>query len=267
MTNRLDPIILQKQIEVAALRQLLTDEPSHRLAKVLRGEHEAKSVPSFRNALLIDAMAIIAEIKRKSPSKGKMADITDPVLLAQRYIAGGASALSVLTDQKFFGGHLDDLVNIAAAIHGQIIPILRKEFIIDTLQIAEAAAAGASAVLCIVAVLGKQTREMLEYAHTLGLDVLVEIHDRHELDVALDSGADIIGINNRDLTTFTVNTDRAFEIAAAIPAHIIKVAESGITHPSLVHEYYQAGFNAVLIGEALVTSSQPEEFIRECHYG
>src|SRR5207247_10356695 len=131
----------------------------------------------------------------------------------------------------------------------------------------EAVFAGAIAILCIVAVLGEKTRELIEFSHSLGLDVLTEIHDEHELNIALDSGADIIGINNRNLNTFTVNTQRALQLVTAIPDSIIKVAESGIVEPLLARQYDEAGFDAVLIGEALVTSDHPEHFIQHCHHG
>jgi indole-3-glycerol phosphate synthase len=207
---------------------------------------------------------VIAEIKRKSPSKGSLASIKDPVELAKRYVLGGASALSILTDEAFFGGSINDLTQVADALRNQSIPIIRKDFIIDQLQIAEAAVAGASAVLCIVSVLGTQTKALLEFAHSLNLDVLVEIHDQEELKIALESGADIIGINNRNLHTFDVDTNRALQIVASIPDNIIKVAESGITDSLAARQYYQAGFGAVLIGEALVKSNDPAHFITKC---
>lgn len=170
-----------------------------------------------------------------------------------------------MTDNAFFGGHLDDLTQVATALHTQPQPTLRKDFIIDTIQIAEAVTAGADAILCIVAVLQQKTKKLLDYAKTMGIDVLVEVHDRAELDIALASGAQIIGVNNRDLTTLHVDTDQAFRLIEHIPPSIIKVAESGILTPQLAQDYYRAGFDAVLIGEALVTSSHPAEFIRACH--
>lgn len=267
MTNRLRPILLQKKREVAILYQRIKNNPYHPIAQLLRGELQLKRTVNFKDVLKSSSLAVIAEIKRKSPSKGVIGLIEDPVQLAQRYILGGANALSILTDKEFFGGHMDDLSQVADNIHDQLIPIIRKDFIIDTLQIAEAAVAGANAVLLIVSVLGKKTKALLEFARSINIDVLVEIHDHDELNIALDCGAEILGINNRDLNTFSIDTQRAFQMVSAIPNSVIKVAESGITDPALARQYYQAGFDAVLIGEALVKSDDPECFIQECRHG
>lgn len=267
MINKLESIILQKQYEVTALYQRLKQDVNHPIAKVLYDGYITEHVSNFKHALTSSSLTIIAEIKRKSPSKGVLAHILDPINLAERYIAGGANALSILTDKEFFAGNLDDLIQVAPVAHQQSIPILRKDFIIDKIQIAEAAVAGASAVLCIVSILGKTTKAMLEFAHSLQLDVLVEVHDHDELQVALDCGAEIIGINNRNLKTFAVDTQQALRIITTIPDSIIKVAESGINHPDLARKYYEAGFDAVLIGESLVTSADPKHFIQACRYG
>jgi len=267
MINRLEPILLQKQREVAALCQRLEQDTNHPIAQVLRSEQPLKRSVRFKGVLKSSSLAVIAEIKRKSPSKGAIASISDPINLAKRYISGGASALSILTDNEYFGGHIDDLIQVAGAARDQSIPIIRKDFIIDKVQIAEAAVAGASAVLCIISVLHHKTKALLDFAHSINIDVLVEIYDHHELNIALDCGADIIGVNNRDLNTFVVDTQRALKIVSAIPDTIIKVAESGITDPALARQYHQAGFDAVLIGEALAKSSDPEHFIQECRHG
>lgn len=264
MTNKLEAILLQKKREVIDLQQRLTSNTNHPIAQVLRGELQAKHRQSFKTVLRSPTLSVIAEIKRKSPSKGEIAAIPDPIRLAERYILGGANALSILTDKKFFAGDIDDLIQVAEGIENRSIPIIRKDFIIDKVQIAEAAIAGASAVLCIVAVLGQKTKTLLEFARSINIDVLVEIHDQTELAIALDCGAEMIGINNRNLKTFTVDTQHALQIVAKIPDTIIKVVESGITHPALAREYYKAGFDAVLIGEALVKSDHPEHFLREC---
>lgn len=266
MHNRLQPIILQKQIEVAALKNRLAATPDHPVAKILQGEISVKPKKSFKAALCAPTLAVIAEIKRKSPSKGALATITDPLALAQTYIAGGANALSILTDEKFFAGHLQDLTTVAQAIEDSPVPILRKDFLIDPVQIAEAIFAGANAILLIVAVLKQDIKMMLKQARALNIDALVEVHDQEELRLALDAGAEIIGINNRDLSTFEVDIERAKKLGAQIPATIIKVAESGIAEPQIARQYAKAGFNAVLIGEALVKSSHPETFIRACQY-
>ena len=150
------------------------------------------------------------------------------------------------------------------ALASNPLPVLRKDFVIDPIQIAEAALAGASAVLVIVAVLGAKTATIIKSALALQLDVLVEVHDAEELNMALDAGATIIGINNRNLKTFEIDTNRALNLTAQIPRTILRVAESGITTPALARAYHQAGFDGILIGEALVRSEDPKFFIHEC---
>lgn len=262
MKNKLGPILMQKKREVANLYQRLKHDANHPIAKMLHGESQLQCASHFKSALKSSSLAVIAEIKRKSPSKGMIAPISNPIHLAQRYISGGANALSILTDTHFFGGHLDDLVQVAESTNS--IPILRKDFIIDKVQIAQAAVAGASSVLCIIAAVSYQTKSLIEFAHTIGLEVLVEIHNQAELHVALECGAEIIGVNNRNLNTLEVDTSTAFNLIPSIPDEMIKVAESGIYDPALAQQYYQAGFDAVLIGEALVKSVDPEQFMREC---
>lgn len=267
MINRLEAILLEKNREVTDLYRRLAHDINHPIAQILRGDLQIKHRrQSLKTILRSPSLSVIAEIKRKSPSKGEIAIIPDPIYLAERYILGGSRALSILTDKKFFGGSIEDLVQVAETIGDRLIPILRKDFIIDKIQIAEAAIAGASAVLCIIAVLGQKTKTLLEFARSINIDVLVEIHDQNELEIALECGAEIIGINNRNLKTFTVDTQRALQIVSAIPDTIIKVAESGITHPALAREYYKAGFDALLIGESLVKSDCPERFIKECSH-
>jgi indole-3-glycerol phosphate synthase len=267
MIDRLTPILQQKQREVANLHQRLQEQRDHPIVQVLVGNLPPKPSIPFKQALKSSSLAVIAEIKRRSPSKGQLAPISDPAHLAERYILGGANALSILTDEVFFNGHIDDLIQVRETPLGQLTPIIRKDFMIDTLQIAEAKVAGASAILCIISVLGeKKTRALLDFASSIDMDVLVEIHTHDELKIALDCGADMIGVNNRDLRTFSVDTQHALNMAGALPDSVIKVAESGITDPFLARQYYEAGFDAVLIGEALVTSSDPEQFIRACRY-
>jgi len=267
MINKLELILQQKKREVAALYARLQDDPNHPIAQLLSGEQQASRPAAFKDALKSSSLAVIAEIKRKSPSKGALAAIQNPIELAHQYIAGGTNALSILTDKTFFDGQLEDLIQVASIAHPQAIPMLRKDFIIDRVQIAEARVAGASAILLIVAALGKQTQTLLEFAHSIDLDVLVEVHDHTELELALDCGADIVGVNNRNLKTLQVDTQCALQIISAIPDHLIKIAESGIRDPATAREYYQAGFDAVLIGEALVKSAHPEQFIKACQHG
>jgi indole-3-glycerol phosphate synthase len=329
MINKLTPIILQKQKEVARLKQIIQNEPHHPLTDILNGQLKRNSKENFKAALQTGALAIIAEIKRKSPSKGDLASIENPAILAENYVKAGANAISILTDELFFGGNINDLKNVARAFlnnhdaeHGQSnrgndanangkeqqhrhtptankqlallrasgddkhrrhpaasprdpssnaqgligVPILRKDFIIDEVQIAEAVMNGADAILLIVAVLGEKTKSLLNSAKKMGIDVLVEVHDEAELKIAIESGAEIIGVNNRDLTTFEIDTDRAIKLLDKIPNHIIRVAESGILDPMIAQAYHQAGFDAVLIGEALVKSNNPADFIEACRH-
>lgn len=264
MTNRLEPIIVQKKREVDALKALLTAQPTHDIAQILQGKKGYTGIKNFKQALRLSTLAVIAEIKRKSPSKGQLAAIQDPTVLAAAYVDGGANALSILTDECFFGGSLADLTRVATLLRDQPNPILRKDFIIDEVQIAEAISAGADAILCIVAVLGSRTKAILNAAQSMGIQALVEVRDHHELDMAIASGAEIIGINNRDLTTFEIDTEQALRLVERIPQHIIRVAESGIVEPKLAQTYYHASFDAVLIGEALVKSNHPGVFIEAC---
>lgn len=264
MPNRLDEIIAHKHHEVEQLKAMLAQNPQHPVNQVMQGKGARHPAKSFKNALKQPQLAVISEIKRKSPSEGEFDKIADPVQLAKAYIAGGCNAISVLTDQRFFGGHLDDLIQIAQVIKDHPVPILRKEFIIDEVQIAEAVVVGADAILLIIAATGNKTKELLEVARRYEIDALVEINNQPELDIALNCGADIIGVNNRDLKTFTVNTERAFELISVMPKYITTVAASGILDPTIAQRFRQAGYDAVLIGEALVKSQNPAEFIRKC---
>ena len=264
MHRHLEKIILHKEQELTILRAALAIDPTLNIGRILSESSQPASTKKFSKALQKSTLAVIAEIKRRSPSMGVLASIADPVSLANNYVSGGASAISILTDEVFFGGQLTDLSQVRHALPD--VPLLRKDFIIDPIQIAEAVLAGADAVLLVVAVLGNNTQYMLHEAARLGVEALVEVHTRAELDIALASGAEIIGINNRDLATFKIDTERAFELIKEIPEHIITVAESGILVASLAKQYHQVGFSAVLIGEALVKSANPAAFIQECRY-
>jgi indole-3-glycerol phosphate synthase len=260
--NKLQAIVEQKKLEVARLYEIVAQNKMHVLSSLYRGEITNQQNKSFKDALT--QPAVIAEIKRKSPSKGDLAKIIDPIALANKYIAGGAKALSILTDEKFFNGSLDDLVQVATTIKELPTPILRKDFMVDEIQIVESCIYGADAVLAIVAVLGMRTEQIIQQAKKLKLDVLVEVHNLAELDIALHCNAEIIGVNNRDLTTFEVNPNTALELIRYIPKHIVSVAESGIDDPKLARKYFSAGYSAVLIGETLVKHPHPERFIELC---
>jgi len=204
-------------------------------------------------------VAVISEIKRRSPSKGDLAIGLDPVRLAQQYEAGGAACLSVLTDEDYFGGSAADL---AAARAGCSLPVLRKDFTVSAHDVCDARLMGADCVLLIAAALGQdELMSFLDLARRIGLDALVEIHDEPELQRAIDAGADLIGVNQRDLVTFTVDTARAVRMAPQMPDGVVRVAESGITGPEDAAVLAAAGYHAVLVGEHLVTSGDPAEAV------
>jgi indole-3-glycerol phosphate synthase len=219
-------------------------------------EAEALARPAALDALAALAPAervkIIAEVKRASPSRGSLAAIPDPAALAVSYETGGASAISVLTEERRFHGSLADLEDVRAAVS---IPVLRKEFIAEPYQVFEARAAGADLVLLIVAALEQQRLvELHELITQLGMTALVEAHSADELSRALDTGAGLVGVNARDLTTFELDRDLFGRLADRIPSGVIRVAESAVKSADDVAHYRAAGADAVLVGEALVTS-------------
>ncbi|MGN6760356.1 MAG: indole-3-glycerol phosphate synthase TrpC [Leifsonia sp.] len=219
-------------------------------------EAEALARPAALDALAALAPAervkIIAEVKRASPSRGSLAAIPDPAALAVSYETGGASAISVLTEERKFRGSLADLEDVRAAVS---IPVLRKEFIAEPYQVFEARAAGADLVLLIVAALEQQRLvELHELITQLGMTALVEAHSADELSRALDTGAGLVGVNARDLTTFELDRDLFGRLADRIPSGVIRVAESAVKSADDVAHYRAAGADAVLVGEALVTS-------------
>jgi indole-3-glycerol phosphate synthase len=214
----------------------------------------------FRAALTQSAPAMIAEIKRASPSQGVIAPDLDPARSARAYAAGGAAALSVLTDERFFRGSLADLRTARAAVS---LPVLRKDFTIDPLHVLEAAASGADAILLIAAILtARELRDLRELAEQYGMAALVEAHDDRELDAAIASGAAIVGVNNRDLRTFDVKLETCLRLAERIPAGLVRVAESGIHSREDVRRLRDAGYDAFLIGEHLMRSPDPTEALR-----
>src|SRR5665647_2740053 len=204
---------------------------------------------------------VIAEVKRSSPSKGALAMIADPAGLAADYAAGGASVISVLTERRRFGGSLEDLAAVRAAVD---IPVLRKDFIVSSYQLWEARAYGADVVLLIVAALDQHTLVGLrERAESLGMTALVEVHDEAETDRAVEAGARLIGINARNLKTLEVDRGTFARLAPRVPRGIVKVAESGVRGPYDVLAYAQAGASAVLVGESLVTGGRPREAVAD----
>ncbi len=206
-------------------------------------------------------VAVIAELKKASPSKGLIRPDFHPANLARELASAGASALSVLTDEEFFQGSLANLQAASAAVK---IPCLRKDFIIDEFQILEARANAADAILLIVAVLTQPELESLSRAaHARGLDILCEVHDRDELARALDAGFDVIGVNSRDLRTFKVDLETAIRLAEEIPANIVRVAESGIHTSADVFRLRAAGYHAFLVGESLMRAPHSGEALQE----
>jgi indole-3-glycerol phosphate synthase len=198
---------------------------------------------------------VLAEIKRASPSAGAIRPGADPAAIAREYAAAGAAALSVLTDQRFFDGHLDFLARARAAVP---LPLLRKDFIVDPYQVFEARAAGADAILLIVAALEPaQLAALLAESTRLGMDTLVEVHDEDEADVALAAGARLVGVNHRDLRTFTVDMGLTARIAPRLPPAVVLVAESGIRTADDLRAVGDAGAHAVLVGEALMRAPSP----------
>jgi indole-3-glycerol phosphate synthase len=208
-----------------------------------------------------DRVKIIAEVKRASPSRGSLAEIADPAALAASYETGGASAISVLTERRRFGGSLQDLELVRATVS---LPVLRKDFISDPYQVFEARAAGADLVLLIVAALEqKPLQELFDLIGELGMTALVETHSAEELERALDVGAAIVGVNARNLSTFGLDRDLFGTLAGSIPSGVIRVAESAVKTSADVAHYREAGADVVLVGEALVTGGDPVATLRE----
>ncbi|MGH9226861.1 MAG: indole-3-glycerol phosphate synthase TrpC [Acidimicrobiales bacterium] len=220
---------------------------------------EAAATPrprDFRAALVAPGLSVIAEVKRRSPSKGALNPDLDPALVAKSYAEGGAAALSVLTDRDYFGGSPDDLAAARSAVD---VPVLRKDFTVDARDVADARLMGADAVLLIVAALSdEELARFSGLAAELGLAALVEVHDGAELDRALSAGATIVGINQRNLRTFEIDRGLAARLGAQVPHGVVKVAESGIRDANDIPD----GFHAVLVGESLVTSSDPSPALR-----
>jgi len=231
-----------------------------RRAVLERDAAARRAPPSFRAALRRPTVAVVAEVKRRSPSAGTIREDLDPGDRAALYAQHGAAALSVLTDGPYFGGSIDDLL---AASQRSSIPVLRKDFILDEVQILEARAAGAAAVLLIVRALGKRLPALLQFVGESGLDALVEVHTERELRTALDAGATIVGVNSRDLDTFALDLDAALRIVARVPAECVAVAESGMAGQPDVLRAAEAGADAVLIGTALSAAVSPGSLLEE----
>lgn len=249
----LQAIVRQKQESLPALLPL-------EAAFAGRGVQARAGRRPFAEALRRNPPAVIAEVKKASPSKGVFVEDFRPAEIAASYAAGGAAAISVLTDEEFFRGSLADLESVRGAVH---LPVLRKDFTIHEVHVHQAAAHGADAILLIAAILTTdEMRRFRELAATYGMDAIVEVHDEAELDAALASNPAIIGVNNRNLHTFTVTLDTSLRLAERIPAGILRISESGIHTHEHVRELQGAGYQAFLVGEHLMLSGDAATALR-----
>ena len=257
--SRLDPIVQATREEV---------ERRKREVPLADLEAQAEARPEgrpFHEALARPGTSLIAEHKRRSPSAGEIRAGTGVADIVRAYERGGAAALSILTEERHFGGSLDDLREARAASD---LPILRKDFTIDPYQLVEARAVGADAVLLVVGSLDPESlAELFQEARALDLDALVEVHAEAELETALEMDADLIGINNRDLQDFSVDISRTFELLADVPAGKTVVSESGIVYREQIEELERVGVDAVLVGETLMRAPDPEAACRELSRG
>ncbi len=245
----LDDIVAGVREDLAGRRELVAEDAL--LARVEQLPATRDPMPAFRGP----GLSVIAEVKRRSPSRGELAEIPDPAALARAYADGGAAAISVLTEQRRFNGSLEDLVAVRAAVD---TPLLRKDFVVTDYQLLEARAAGADLVLLIVAALDDtELRRLHDRAADLGLTPLVETHDADEVHRALAVGARLVGVNARNLRTLAVDPDTFGRLAELIPDDVVKVAESGVGGPEDAARYAREGADVVLVGEALVSQGEP----------
>jgi indole-3-glycerol phosphate synthase len=254
---------------VSVLDELLAgvrEDLAARQARVSMDElkERASHQPAARDglaALRQPGIAVVAEVKRASPSRGRLADIADPAALAEQYEAGGASVISVLTEGRRFGGSLDDLDAVRARVD---VPVLRKDFVVSSYQVWEARAHGADLVLLIVAALEQEALvSLVERTESLGMTPLVEVHDELETERALLAGAKVVGVNARDLKTLQVDRGVFARLAPMLPAGVVKVAESGVRGPHDLLAYAHDGADAVLVGEGVVTGGDPRSAVAE----
>jgi indole-3-glycerol phosphate synthase len=256
--NRLAPILERRREAVAAARAL---RPLSALEDALAAAPpRVSAVRDFRAALAAPGLSVIAELKRRSPSGGALKPAADAAATAAAYFGAGARALSVLTEPDHFGGAIEDMQLARAAAP---IPVLRKDFVVDAYQIAESRLAGADAVLLIVAALGERTQEFVARAAEAQLHALVEVHDERELRTALDAGAEIVGINNRNLTDLSVDLGVFERLAPLVPRGVVAVAESGIEARADAVRMRRAGADALLVGTALMRAPDPGAKLRE----
>jgi indole-3-glycerol phosphate synthase len=255
--DRLIKIIANKHRRLESTKALLGLDHVRREAHSRRRNAPQRALC---RALRNDRINIIAEFKRRSPSKGDICANADPRVVAKSYEKGGAAAISVLTEEDFFAGSLDDLRVVKETVP---LPVLRKDFIVEEYQVYEAAAAGADAVLLIVAALeDDQLVSLRELAEELGLDALVEVHDSVEMGLAAATGATLIGVNNRDLRTFQVSLETSIKLADDAPKDAVLISESGLTSAADLQRLRAAGYRGFLIGESLMRAEHPEQLLR-----
>lgn len=257
--NILDQILATKREEVAQRKSELPFDSIHRSAQQVAND-PTRRFYSLRNTLLSSDSGIIAEFKRRSPSKGDINRDADAAQVAEQYALCGASAMSVLTDSQYFGGSANDLIAVRRTVD---LPILRKDFVVDSYQICEAKLWGADAILLIASALTQeQTDTLAQFAHSLRLEVLLEIHNEQELCYISDY-IDIVGVNNRNLGTFVTDTDTSLRLAQQIPSKYVKISESGISQPETVRQLRAVGYKGFLMGENFMKQDDPAQELKQ----
>ena len=257
--NILDKIVAHKHIEIAEAKQRIS------IADLEKSDFFEKKTHSLSHHILYiihqDKVGIIAEFKRKSPSKGIINDVVKPEIITKGYADAGAAGLSVLTDTEFFGGSFSDFA--AARLANPTTPMLRKDFMVDEYQLFEAKAMGADVILLIAACLTpNQVKLMGKKAHELGLEVLLEVHDEQELETSLCEYVDLVGVNNRNLKTFVTSIETSVQLVEKIPNHLIKISESGLKDAQTIATLRKIGYQGFLIGEAFMKTNDPAEELR-----
>jgi indole-3-glycerol phosphate synthase len=258
MNDVLTQIIAKKRERVAAAKEVVSPEDMRRLAVELRN---TATPHAFTGALRAGGINIIAEFKRRSPSKGTIRADANPVEIVRSYEAGGAAAISVLTEEDYFDGSLDDLRTVKATV---VLPVLRKDFVFEEYQVYESAAAGADAILLILATLEDEALSHLKRVaeDKLGMDALVEVHTSEELKRAAACGAKLIGVNNRDLRTFEVSLETSLSLASQMPGNTVAISESGLRTGDDLQRLNDAGYRGFLIGETLMRADNAEHALR-----
>ena len=250
--------------KILAQHREVASQDARSLSELIETARRIGSSRGFADRLAVDSqdsLAVIAEIKRRSPSRGVLGEDLKPDLIARDYQSAGASCISVLTDSDFFGGSVEDLQHARKATE---LPVLRKDFTVSLQDICDAKIMGADCILLIVAALTKsELLDFHQFAKELGLDVLVEIHDEPELEIAIEIESELIGVNQRDLKSFEVDQKRAVRMAAKIPSGVLRVAESGVRTRSDAQQLRDAGYDAILVGETLVTSADITKTLSE----